>query len=227
MRMDFSLIYNYLANLVGDKELPDLSPLEACLLWDTISDVYTNTDILKNPECLNHLKQQKNKINSCCIPLNTNRARNESNLTETLQRDWMKAYNSACEEGIFKNEVLDSCQANNLSQEDAASNPLNSEGTRSNYTSQNQEDRKRFQAVLELIGVSPQFSSPQISDNRAMSNNGTTLKVSNSVPSNEDLESLCYCAMNPLSLPAKFLSHRKLMQSCVDLKPEGCEPFGN
>ena len=75
---------------------------------------FDSTDILKNPECLNHLKKQRNKIKSCCNPAKTNRCRAPANLTETLQRDWLKAYESACEEGIFRNEkVPDSYQTSN------------------------------------------------------------------------------------------------------------------
>ena len=57
-------MYNYLANLIVDKDLPELSPLEACILWDTISEVYGSSAVQSNPECVNHLRRQFEALTS-------------------------------------------------------------------------------------------------------------------------------------------------------------------
>ncbi|XP_075242389.1 uncharacterized protein LOC142337167 [Convolutriloba macropyga] len=223
MRLDFSLMYNYLANLIVDKDLPELSPLEACILWDTISEVYGSSAVQSNPECVNHLRRQFEALTSTTGEVKL-RAGCYSNINETLNVDQSLAYQSALAEGMIV-KLYDMGDISITSGRKKGRRKSKSKGCNASdsmsVTSEDslsttgdlidiKEFNKLKDCINELTGV--QLISPRKKGRSRAENLASELRTEDQ---RDELDRQCYSALNPLSLPAKFLSHPRLVEGSI------------
>ena len=215
MRLDFSLIYNYLANAVADKELPELSPLEACILWDTISDINSSSAVQSNPECVSHLRRQFNALTAHSTEVKLS-AGCYTNVKEMLHIDKAIAYQSALTENIIKRiDDLGNCsiktgkfKGRRKPQPSVLVADTDELAQDSSFYSEEmlqelKEYSKLKDCISEMTGV--QLISPRIRERKVADLAAEAKKV------RDQLDKQCYSALNPLSLPATFLSHQNLI----------------